>query len=72
MVEDRDDEQAELQGEDLVLLGLLARGVDGAELARRLGVTPRTVQRRIQRLKQHFDVPSTVQVVVAAVRAGVI
>lgn len=61
-----------LSADDVVLLRLLARGVSGAELAERLDITPRTVQRRISRVKSHFGVRTTVQAVVAAVRDEVI
>jgi DNA-binding NarL/FixJ family response regulator len=63
---------SELTPEDLALLRMLARGMTGSRLSRELEVNPRTVQRRIERLRCHFQVPTTIQTVVAAVRQGLI
>ena len=57
---------------DLEILGLLAAGqtVDGA--ARRVGLSGRTVRRRLRALADDLGVESTMETVVHAVRSGLI
>jgi len=57
---------------DLEILGLLAAGqtVDGA--ARRVGLSGRTVRRRLRALADDLGVDSTIETVVHAVRSGLI
>ena len=58
--------------DDLRLLALLADGttIDGA--ARKVGVSDRTVRRRLRVLADELGVETTIEVVVRAVRSGVI
>lgn len=59
------------QGEP-ALLALLAEGRTVDVVARRLGLSERTVRRRLRALADELGVDSTIEVVVHAVRAGLI
>ena len=61
-----------LDVEETELLRLLADGLVLDAVARRLGVSERTVRRRIRALCDRFDVDTSVQVVVIAARHGVL
>jgi DNA-binding NarL/FixJ family response regulator len=74
-----DEAQALLAGRDVVpsltpeeeqVLSLLLKGHTVTAIGRSLGVSPRSVQRRLARLRATFDVPSNNELVVAAARAG--
>lgn len=65
-------EVRELTAAEVTLLSLLADGVSGSELSTIMNVNPRTIQRRLQRIRAYFDVPTTVEAVVAAVRRELI
>jgi DNA-binding NarL/FixJ family response regulator len=57
---------------DLVILGHLADGKTVEHVARRLDVSERTVRRRLRVIADHLGVDSTIEVVVHAVRRGLI
>lgn len=56
--------------DDLRLLAGLARGQTVAVVARRTGVSPRTVRRRLRQIADELGVDTTIEVVVHAARRG--
>lgn len=62
----------ELDPELVAVLALLAEGHTTDRIARQLGVSERTVRRRLRAAAAEFDAESTIQTVVRAVRSGVI
>ena len=54
--------------DDLELLRLLAEGLTTGTVARRQGVSERTLRRRLRSLADEIGVDSTIEVVVQAVR----
>ena len=58
--------------EDLELLALAAQGLPPGVIGSRLGLSERTVRRRLTRLCERLDVSTTVEAIVLAVRHGVI
>ncbi|MDQ0376271.1 helix-turn-helix domain-containing protein [Amycolatopsis thermophila] len=62
----------ELPRSDLVLLELLAEGLSPEEVARRTGLSGRTVRRRIRAVCDRLGVATPIQAVVWAVRHGAI
>ena len=58
--------------DDLRLLAGLARGETVAVVARRTGVSPRTVRRRLRVLADEIGVDTTIEVIVHAVRRGLV
>ena len=58
--------------DDLELLRLLAAGQTVDTIARRLGVSERTVRRRLRALADAIGVDSTIEAVVFAVRSRLI
>ncbi len=61
-----------LEDGDRTILGLLARGQTVEVVARRLGVSERTVRRRLRAIAGEIGVDTTIEVVVHAVRIGLI
>ena len=57
---------------DLAILGLLAEGHTVDTVARRVGVSGRTVRRRLRLLADGVGVETTIETVVHAVRRGLI
>ena len=57
---------------DVEILRLLARGQTTDAIARRVGVSERTVRRRLRTVADEIGVDSSIEVVVHAVRAGLI
>lgn len=55
---------------DLPLVQLVARGMSATEISRQLGVAPRTVYRRVARLRRDFDVASTAELSAALAKRG--
>lgn len=67
------DRRAEptLVGEgDLSLARLAARGLSGTQIARDLDIAPRTVYRRLARLRNVFGVESTAELAAELARRG--
>lgn len=58
--------------EELAIVRLLAEGLVLDAIARRLGLSERTVRRRLRALCDRFGVDAPVQVVVLAARGGVL
>jgi DNA-binding CsgD family transcriptional regulator len=59
----------ELRGEE-DLLRLVAQGLTRESIARRLGISVRTVQRRIARIQDYVGVSSATELVVEVARRG--
>lgn len=57
---------------DVAILGMLAEGQTVEVVARRFGLSERTVRRRLRALADELGVDSTIETVVHAVRAGLI
>jgi len=57
---------------DLEILALVADGHTTEVVGRRLGLSERTVRRRLRAVADRLDVGSTIEAVVQAVRAGLI
>jgi DNA-binding NarL/FixJ family response regulator len=57
---------------DLEILGLIAGGHTTEVVGRRLGLSERTVRRRLRAVADELGVGSTMEAVVHAVRAGLI
>jgi len=61
-----------LSDKDVLVLQLLATNVPRREIARRLGCSTVTVDRQVERLRSSYSARTTLQLVVRAVRTGVI
>lgn len=59
-------------GEELQLLRLVADGLPSEAIARRMSLSERTVRRRLRSLCDRLELDAPVQVVVWAVRHGVL
>ena len=57
---------------DLEILSLLSQGLTTDAIARRVGVSERTVRRRLRSVADDIGVESSIEAVVHAVRAGLI
>ena len=57
---------------DLEILRLLSRGLTTDAIARRVGVSERTVRRRLRAACDEIGVESSIEIVVHAVRTGLI
>lgn len=57
---------------DLEILRLLSRGLTTDAIARRVGVSERTVRRRLRAIADDIGVESSIEAVVHAVRVGLI
>jgi len=57
---------------DVTILRLLSRGLTTDVVARRVGVSERTVRRRLRTVADDIGVDSTIEAVVHAVRIGLI
>lgn len=60
------------EAEDVEILGLLAQGLTAEGAARRVGLSDRTVRRRLRAMADDLGVDTTIEIVVHAVRAGVL
>lgn len=60
----------ELRPEDEPLLGLVARGLATTEIAVELGISPRTVERRLAALRRRLGVGSTADLARLLARRG--
>ncbi|MFD4191073.1 MULTISPECIES: helix-turn-helix domain-containing protein [Amycolatopsis] len=65
-------EVTDLPRGDLVLLGLLAEGLSPEEVAGRVGLSGRTVRRRIRAVCDRLGVATPIEAVVWAVRREMI
>jgi DNA-binding NarL/FixJ family response regulator len=63
---------AELSGQDVELLVLLANGLSLDAVARRMNASERTVRRRVRAICDRLGMSSTIQVVAWAARKGLV
>jgi DNA-binding NarL/FixJ family response regulator len=70
--EERDAQLAAFTPRELDVLHLLARGLDTATIATRLGIAPHTVEWHVRHLIEKLQVHSKLQAVVEAARRGLI
>jgi DNA-binding NarL/FixJ family response regulator len=60
----------ELSARELDVLRLVARGMENAEIAEVLGISPRTVKNHVSNILAKLRLPSRVQAAIYAVRSG--
>jgi DNA-binding NarL/FixJ family response regulator len=60
----------QLSARELDVLRLIARGMENAEIAKDLGISPRTVKNHVSNILSKLGLPSRVQAAVYAVRRG--
>jgi DNA-binding NarL/FixJ family response regulator len=60
----------ELSARELDVLRLIARGMDNAEIASTLHISPRTAKNHVSNILGKLGLPSRVQAAVYAVRRG--
>jgi DNA-binding NarL/FixJ family response regulator len=60
----------ELSPRELDVLRLIARGMENAEIAEELGISPRTAKNHVSSILAKLGVPSRVQAAIYAVRSG--
>ena len=61
-----------LSSDELALLSLLARGLPLPAVARRLGLSERTVRRRVRAICDRLGVPAAIAAVAWAARRGLL
>ncbi|MGH2692196.1 MAG: LuxR C-terminal-related transcriptional regulator [Actinomycetota bacterium] len=59
-----------IDAEDEPILPLVARGLTVTSIASRMGITPRTVERRLARLRERLEVGSTAELAVLLAERG--
>lgn len=64
-------ELARLSARELDVLRLIASGMENAEIARELSISPRTAKNHVSNILTKLELPSRVQAAVYAVRQGV-
>ena len=62
--------QADELGQDVDLMRLVARGLSAEVIASRLGLAPRSVYRRLARLREAFGAESTAELATELARRG--
>lgn len=60
----------ELSARELEVLSLLARGMENAEIAQQLGISPRTAKNHVSNILARLGMPSRIQAAIYAVRRG--
>lgn len=60
-----------MDSDDLAVLRAIADGRTTAEVARRLGVSEHTVNRRLIRIRRELGAPTTIAAVVTAIKARI-
>jgi DNA-binding NarL/FixJ family response regulator len=60
----------ELSSRELEVLRLIARGMENAEIARELGISPRTAKNHVSNILAKLGLPSRIQAAIYAVRRG--
>lgn len=60
----------ELSSRELDVLRLIARGLENAEIAQELGISPRTAKNHVSNILAKLGLPSRVQAAIYAVRRG--
>jgi DNA-binding NarL/FixJ family response regulator len=61
---------AELSARERDVLRLIARGLENAEIAEELGISPRTVKNHVSRILGKLGLPNRIQAAIYAVRNG--
>jgi DNA-binding NarL/FixJ family response regulator len=62
--------EAQLSSRELDVLRLIARGLENAEIAQTLGISPRTAKNHVSNILAKLGLPSRVQAAIYAVRRG--
>jgi DNA-binding NarL/FixJ family response regulator len=62
--------EAQLSSRELDVLRLIARGMENAEIAETLGISPRTAKNHVSNILAKLGLPSRVQAAIYAVRRG--
>jgi DNA-binding NarL/FixJ family response regulator len=60
----------ELSARELEVLRLIARGMENAEIAQELGISPRTAKNHVSNILAKLGLPSRIQAAIYAVRRG--
>lgn len=60
----------ELSSRELEVLRLIARGLENAEIAKELGISPRTAKNHVSNILAKLGLPSRIQAAIYAVRRG--
>jgi len=60
----------ELSSREVEVLRLIARGMENAEIARELGISPRTAKNHVSNILAKLGLPSRIQAAIYAVRRG--
>ena len=64
--------RAELSDRELEVLKLIANGMDNAEIARALHISPKTVKNHISNILMKLQIDNRIQAAVYAVRSGIV
>jgi DNA-binding NarL/FixJ family response regulator len=64
------DVSEELSSRELEVLRLIARGMENAEIAEELGISPRTAKNHVSNILAKLGLPSRIQAAIYAVRRG--
>jgi DNA-binding NarL/FixJ family response regulator len=62
--------QERLSARELGVLRLIARGMENAEIAETLGISPRTAKNHVSNILTKLGLPSRVEAAIYAVRRG--
>jgi two-component system, NarL family, response regulator LiaR len=65
-----DDISDELSARELEVLRLIARGMENAEIAQELGISPRTAKNHVSNILAKLGLPNRIQAAIYAVRRG--
>jgi len=60
----------QLSPRELEVLGLIAQGKENAEIAEKLGISPRTAKNHVSNILAKLELPSRIQAAIYAVRRG--
>jgi DNA-binding NarL/FixJ family response regulator len=68
--EPQDDPAVDLSSRELEVLRLIARGMENADIARELGISPRTAKNHVSNILAKLGLSSRIQAAIYAVRRG--
>ena len=60
-----------MSSRELEVLRLIARGMENADIARELGISPRTAKNHVSNILAKLGLPNRIQAAIYAVRRGV-